>query len=335
MLLVIDYSYIELVTLAAVCIQHYGRSRLAEVIRRGIDPHAYTAAMITGMTLESFMSLKKSDPHRFKDLRQKAKALNFGLPGGLGVDSFIAYARDNYGVELSKNEAEAWRKKVIEDIYPELSLYLADQSMQVLATRFGCSVDDLWKVLSFDGQRPGWMPHSVRRILSGSTTKKDGSPYSPLFLDRVWSGLAQCCRDEEIRKLLMTRRAGPRLEMLFDETAVTPTGRVRAGVGYTEARNTPFQAMASDGAKLAAFKLIMAGFRVVAFIHDEFVIELPIDAEYYDEADYVDQIVRQEMSRAIDDKVPVKAEFAFSTCWSKSAELLRNSMGKIVPWSPK
>ena len=48
-LLIVDYSFIELRTLAAVCEARYGSSRLAEVIRAGVDPHAYTAAMFEGM----------------------------------------------------------------------------------------------------------------------------------------------------------------------------------------------------------------------------------------------------------------------------------------------
>src|SRR5262249_25931349 len=38
--LVVDFSFIELRTLAAECLARYGRSRLAEAIREGIDPHA-------------------------------------------------------------------------------------------------------------------------------------------------------------------------------------------------------------------------------------------------------------------------------------------------------
>ena len=36
--LILDYSFIELVTLSAICLQRYGQSRMAEVIREGQDP---------------------------------------------------------------------------------------------------------------------------------------------------------------------------------------------------------------------------------------------------------------------------------------------------------
>ena len=75
---IIDYSYIELVVLAAICLKRYGFSKLATIISAGIDPHVYTAALITGVSLEEFQKLKKTDPQKYKELRQKAKALNFG-----------------------------------------------------------------------------------------------------------------------------------------------------------------------------------------------------------------------------------------------------------------
>jgi hypothetical protein len=52
LLLAVDYAAIELRTLAAVCVKRYGRSVLADVIKRGVDPHAYTASMILGVPLD-------------------------------------------------------------------------------------------------------------------------------------------------------------------------------------------------------------------------------------------------------------------------------------------
>ena len=46
-------------------------------------------------------------------------------------------------------------------------------------------------------------------------------------------------------------------------------------MNYTQARNTPFSGLAADGAKMALWNLTHIGFRVSAFVHDEFVIELP------------------------------------------------------------
>ena len=65
LLLIIDYSFVELVTLAAVCQARFGYSKLGDVIRNGVDPHCYTAAMLAGVPLKEFMVWKQADPDRF------------------------------------------------------------------------------------------------------------------------------------------------------------------------------------------------------------------------------------------------------------------------------
>ncbi|RKZ03213.1 hypothetical protein DRQ21_06410 [Candidatus Fermentibacteria bacterium] len=43
--------------------------------------------------------------------RQAAKAVNFGLVFGMGASGLKAYARDTYGVEMSLDEAEVFKKR--------------------------------------------------------------------------------------------------------------------------------------------------------------------------------------------------------------------------------
>jgi DNA polymerase family A len=92
--LVADYSFIELRTLAAECEARYGESRLADVIRAGVDPHCHTAAMFEGLALDEFMALKASknplERELYATLRQRAKVVNFGIPGGLGPATLVA-----------------------------------------------------------------------------------------------------------------------------------------------------------------------------------------------------------------------------------------------------
>lgn len=94
-LLACDYSFIELCTLAAVCEHRYGASQLARVIRDGVDPHCFTAAMFERVSLAEFMAMKCSpEPDvkaRFDLLRQRAKAINFGIPGGQGAAALVEY----------------------------------------------------------------------------------------------------------------------------------------------------------------------------------------------------------------------------------------------------
>ena len=55
----------------------------------------------------------------------------------------------------------------------------------------------------------------------------------------------------------------------------TLTGRLRAKASFCARHNTVFQGLAADGAKLGLWNLWRAGFRIVNFIHDEVLVEVP------------------------------------------------------------
>lgn len=75
--------------------------------------------MFEGVSLADFAKLPTK-----KKLRQQAKALNFGIPGGLGAASLVAYAAATYGVSLSIEQASSFRDRLIGEVYPELTEYL-------------------------------------------------------------------------------------------------------------------------------------------------------------------------------------------------------------------
>lgn len=55
----------------------------------------------------------------WKEFRKKAKAINFGYLYGMWWKKFKAYARDNYGVDITDNQAEASRTAFFQ-MYPDL-----------------------------------------------------------------------------------------------------------------------------------------------------------------------------------------------------------------------
>jgi len=57
----------------------------------------------------------------------------------------------------------------------------------------------------------------------------------------------------------------------------TRTGRLRANTSYCSEKNSPFQGLAADGAKLALYELDKAGYTVVGFVHDEIICEVRDD----------------------------------------------------------
>ena len=347
-LLTVDYSPIELRTLAAVCLQRYGRSVLADVITAGVDPHCYTASLILGVSLDEFMGWKddateaelngKRQPLKahYKEARQAAKAVNFGVPGGLGAASLVAYARATYKVEMTLGQAQVFRARLTKEVYPELDLYLAEDGMGVLAHNLGVPAGDLWDAFDPEGTRSPRVVGGIRNVVRGRTHKSDGAPYSPRYVERVWRALARCCRDPALREVLEGRQGGEALAArLFGSGVTTLTGRVRGGVSYAQCRNTPFQGLAADGAKLALWGLVREGFLVSGFVHDEVLVELPDRGGYVllEEVERVKSILCGAMESVLVGGIPVGCEWALATCWSKDAERIVRG-DRVYPWSP-
>lgn len=314
LLLTADYSFIELRTLAAVCLARYGKSVLADVIRGGMDPHSHTAAMISGRPYEQvllYAGLAKGDP-REKDpdcapcrqARQAAKALNFGLPGGLGAARLAAYAKDSYGVDMTPEEAAAFRKKIVTEVYPELALYLADGDVQSLAWNLGVTPQRLAEAFGCQGRKLSRLVRDLRFITEGQTYKKGEGAEDPSHVTRLWNALnrltAQSTLPAAARNAARSRKGGKALaEALFGGLAVTPTGRLRGGCTYTQERNTPFQGLAADGAKLALWKVLAAGYDVVGFLHDELIVELDAGGDVAARAAHVCRLMNEAMDEVL------------------------------------
>jgi site-specific DNA-adenine methylase len=105
-------------------------------------------------------------------------------------------------------------------------------------------------------------------------------------------------------------------------------------VRYSQARNTPFQGLAADGAALALFALVKEGFRVVGFVHDEVLVELPDEGGFVSKAtmDRVEQILVAEMEKVLGG-LPAGVESTLSTRWSKDAKRIVQG-DRVIPWSP-
>lgn len=92
---------------------------MIELYRNGVDIHAATAAKAAQMTLEQFQAL----PHdQYKKLRQNGKPVNFGFLYGMGWDKFMRFARTDYGVTFTPEEAQNMRKHFFE-AYPALQVW--------------------------------------------------------------------------------------------------------------------------------------------------------------------------------------------------------------------
>ena len=334
-MLAVDYKYIELCTLAAVCEDRYGHSKLADAIRAGVDPHANTAAIVKGTSLEEFLALETTDAATFKSCRQQAKAVNFGVPAGLGAASLSAYAAATYSVAMEEYEAKQLKETLITKVYPEFGPYLADDLMDRLANNLGVSTEACWAVLCPDDGNREWFPNYVKNIVSGRKQRADGQEYNQEYLDETWHRLREVNTNPELAAALADQRGSEELaNKLFEgDVVATLTGRIRADVSYTKKRNTPFQGLAADGAKIALFRLVDKGYRVIGFIHDEILVELPIGAEYSAQAEQITQIMCAAMEE-VTGNVPVSCSPpALMDRWAKDAEAVYDHDGRLVLWT--
>ena len=175
--LITDYSTVELATLAQVTYDMYGESMMRNQINDGVDLHRYYASIL----------YSKPEKDITKEERQSAKAANFGFPGGLGVETFMTFAK-GYGLKIDELEAKEMKKAWFQ-AFPEMEAYMKEEK------------------------------------------------------GHVW----------------------------------TRTGRKRAGTTYCAEKNTPFQGLAADGAKIALYYLDQAGYQTVGFVQDEIISEVKVE----------------------------------------------------------
>ena len=337
LMLVADYAAIELRTLAAVLLRRYGKSVLADVIRSGKDPHCYGLAVFRNETYEhvyeQYREEKKRSrqggpgPFPYTDYRQKIKAISFGVPGGLGAKGLVAYAKATYGVALTLDEAVTLRDRLVTEIYPELnptSGYLASTASADLCRNLNIADRArAYKVLRSAGDNVGLTLRCMEKVLKDQAVRAvDGKPYEEKFVDRLWStleGLTDLSRglDDETRDLIQRRAAGMDLyRRVFGGLAVTLTGRIRGRCEYTQQKNGPFQSLAADGAKVAMYRLVREGYRVVGFLHDELLVELPRDTAQ-EQAGRVVALIEESMAEVLSYELPVETEWLLSESWSK------------------
>jgi hypothetical protein len=84
------------------------------------------------------------------------------------------------------------------------------------------------------------------------------------------------------------------------------------------------------------FELVKEGFRVVAFVHDEVLVELPDQGHYASEAKVlrVEEILCREMKGVLVGGIPVACEGSLSRRWDKKAKpAVRDGM--VFPWESK
>ena len=101
-----DYATLELRLAAAI----YKDKNMYSKLMAGADLHTETAKAMIG------------NDNWTKEDRQNAKPVNFGYTFGMGIQTFIEMAFNDYGLVFTEEQAKAFRKKFF-DTYPDIAIY--------------------------------------------------------------------------------------------------------------------------------------------------------------------------------------------------------------------
>jgi len=341
-----DYSTIELATLAQACMSQFQLdSHMADAINAGQDLHRLVAARVTG----------KAENEVTKEERKNAKPINFGKPGGMSNATLKLYAKTSYGVDLDDAEVEALSAAWFE-LFPEMREFLGDGTdlgMEVAtllqltpASHHEHTGDDRFANHPANAGRLD-LPHPILGSMAlkvfkqANPTTWDRIPYNAADVDYFWVRL-DAHRDllpPQLRTAVANRQPSPQLQKavmsLVGRSGVfTLTSRLRANATYCARHNTVFQGLAADGAKLAMWKLWRAGYRIVNFIHDQFLIEVPANSDLKSHADTIQQLMITGMKQVVPD-LKVGVSYAATDRWRKAAEAVIDTTGtRLLLWQP-
>lgn len=138
-LISVDYSSLELMSAANQLYKIYGYSKLRDAINEGRDVHSWLGAQLYSIeygatNYDNFMKLIKIGDKDAKSMRQKAKAITLGTPGGMSANTIVNYAKA-MGIHICKQEAHQIRELFL-DTYPEFRQFFDD-----VRNKFNTGVD--------------------------------------------------------------------------------------------------------------------------------------------------------------------------------------------------
>jgi DNA polymerase I-like protein with 3'-5' exonuclease and polymerase domains len=338
---VADYSAVELRTLAQALLTQFGLdSVLARKLNAGVDVHRFVAARMKATGREDEQAVL-ADERKYAELmaalsdedRDAAKPANFGLPAGMGAEALAAYARTQYEQPFSAEDAAEWKTAWLAS-FPEMQQFLEDTvDVGPLAAReLGLTPGEYSAAtgrpnLNYQDEQDSpaaWLGHmALKALREARPVTAGGREYAAEELDYFW-GKVRPLADHfspQLRVDLLSRR--PSLGLHFEvkkfvnrAAVITLTGRLRARATYSARRNTTFQGPASDGAKLALYRLWRAGFVVVAFVHDEVVVEVDEGADLAATKEQIDAILIDAMREVCPD-ILIEVEGTFRRRWGK------------------
>jgi DNA polymerase I len=272
-------------------------STLHDLINQGQDLHRRIAAIV----------LNKDPAEITKKERSGVKAISFGRPGGMGCEGLQRYAKSTFGQDLSLEEVED-RVAAYNQLCPELISFLEDEvnAGEVIAdildltpaAYYAATIGFNQPFMSspWPARKYGWL--LLRAIKDETPVGFDEQPLSDLENEFFWE------RAQDLKKYLgaefwddlQSRRASEELwqavrNCVSLRPVLTHTGRLRSKASFCAARNTIFQGLAADGTLSGLLRVWRAGHKIVAFVHDQIVVESPADDRVLDRKAEIERLM--------------------------------------------
>lgn len=293
----IDYPSLEMHTFAEVCASLLGHSDMGKELNEGKDLNTAMGAAILGIPYEEGAKLKKEGDKKFKTARNNGKVANYGGLGMQGPTSLVEYSRKSYGIVMTIDEAK--------------------------------QLQEAWHAKYSDPQR--YFDY-VKSKLTSERKQSKLVVKKPAVLGDDGKVLQPAVIEEEE----YTVRQGP-MKQLFVK-------RIRGNCFATEAANTMFQGLGADATLRAMWELTkrcwvlkksaLYGCRLLAFIHDQFLLEIPEDDRVKERATEMGDVMWEYANKLLPHH-PMhrnKIEPAVTRRWRKDAEGFLQEDGNVKIW---
>jgi hypothetical protein len=281
--------------------------------------------------------LNKPPEEVTKAERKGVKAISFGRPGGMGARTLRQVAKNNYGIDLDDAQVGE-RIQAYHKLCPELDTFLKDEvdvgkavaeALQLTPAAFYQATGRTFDGSQQNGHEPeSWLGLMLLKVLRDRTPRTQqgaGRPYTPEEINFFWEEAQELSGHLQHPHLLLklaARQADPELSSAVRDpfgrrSVFTLTGRIRANATFCAARNSIFQGGAADGALLGLWLVWRAGYKVVDFVHDQVVVEVPADEQVRQRAGDVERLLVQGMQLVLPD-MRIKAETVITKSLNKN-----------------
>ena len=152
----------------------------------------------------------------------------------MGLVRLTQTAKADFGVDMTVDEARDLKRRICEEIYPEIGKHLSEDGYRILAYDLDSDVEKVC------GRLPvGCQLGSTRKIISG---KDSSAELSEDYADNLWDGLASLCNRTKLRGTLELRQAGDDLTRdLMNFPAVHHLRFARGRTDFCSRKNFPFR----------------------------------------------------------------------------------------------